>query len=57
MSRPSLLSNVLELLGVGPIRRFAIGAKLSYEVDPPKGSSRRKAAVAEISLWNPGGRT
>jgi hypothetical protein len=33
------------------------GAKLPYEVDPPKGSSRRKAAVAEISLWNPGGRT
>jgi hypothetical protein len=35
----------------------APGAKLPYEVDPPKGSSRRKAAVAEISLWNPGGRT
>ena len=28
----------------------AICAKLPYEVDPPKGSSRRKAAVAEISL-------
>ena len=28
----------------------APGAKLPYEVDPPKESSRRKAAVAEISL-------
>jgi hypothetical protein len=28
----------------------AICAKLPYEVDPPKGSNRRKAAVAEISL-------
>jgi len=28
----------------------ASGAKLLYEVDPPKGSSRRKAAVVEISL-------
>jgi hypothetical protein len=37
--------------------RSAPGAKLPYEVDPPKGSSRRKAAVAEISLWTPGGRT
>jgi hypothetical protein len=32
-------------------------AKLPYEVDLPKGSSRRKVTVAEISLWNPGGRT
>jgi hypothetical protein len=31
-------------------RMTAFCAKLPYEVDPPKGSSRRKAAVAEISL-------
>jgi hypothetical protein len=51
---------VTQVQVVGSAQRKAMsapGAKLPYEVDPPKGSSRRKEAVAEISLWNPGGRT
>jgi hypothetical protein len=46
---------VTQVQVVGSAQRKAMsapGAKLPYEVDPPKGSSRRKAAVAEISWWN-----
>jgi hypothetical protein len=52
-----VISDIAKIKSPHGQRMTAICAKLPYEVDPPKGSSRRKEAVAEISLWNPGGRT
>jgi hypothetical protein len=62
-SASSILSSVVVISARSRLGFFLRRAEVrswrqaAYEVDPPKGSSRRKAAVAEISLWNPGGRT